>query len=98
MLSATGDHDRVFGGRHRSRPGHPADNGPPQPDLPRLVAVQRLFGTDSRADLAAPLRSREQRGVRETRTEIESAAVRWRSEVRRPACEPGAKPEGGRGG
>ena len=57
----------------------------------------RLFGTDGGADLAAPLRSREQRGVRETRPEIESAAVRWRSEVRRPAREPGARPKGGRG-
>src|SRR5437016_12103361 len=88
MLGATGDHNRAFGGRHRSRPGHPADDGPPQPDLPGRVAVQRLFGCDGGADLAAPLRSREQRGVRETGPEIESAAVWWRPEIRRPAREP----------
>ena len=96
MLGAGGDHHRVFSGRHRSRPGHPAGDGPPQPDLPGWIAVQRMFGGDRIADPAAPQRSREQRGVRQTRPEIESAAVRWRPEVRRPAREPGIRAKGGR--
>ena len=96
MLGAAGDHDCVFSGRHRSRPGHPAGDRPPQPDPPGRVAVLPMFGGDCGGDPAAPHRSREQRRVREARPEIESAAVRGRPEIRRPACEPPAWAKGGR--
>ena len=96
MLGAAGDDDRVFSGQHRSRPGDPAGDGPPQPDPPGRVAVLPRLGGDGGGDPAAPHRRREQRGVREAWPEIETVAVRGRPEVRRPAREPGAGAKGGR--
>jgi hypothetical protein len=95
MLGAGGDHHRVFSGRHRSRPGHPAGDGPPQPDPAGRVAVLPVLGGDGGGDPAAPHRGREQRGIRDARPEIEPAAVRRRPEVRRPAREPRARAKGG---
>ena len=95
MLGAGGDHHRVFSGRHRSRPGHPAGDGPPQPDPAGWVAVLPVFGGDGGGDPAAPHRGREQRGIRDARPEIEPAAVRRRPEVRRPTREPRARAKGG---
>ena len=96
VLGAAGDDDRVFPGRHRSRPGHPAGDCPPQPDPPGWVAVLPRLGGDGGGDPAAPHRRREQRGIRKARPEIEAVAVRGRPEIRRPAREPGAGAKGGR--
>jgi len=96
MLGAAGDDDRVFSRGHRSRPGDPAGDRPPQPDPPGWVAVLPRLGGDGGGDPAAPHRRREQRGIRKARPEIETVTVRGRPEVRRPAREPGAGAKGGR--
>jgi len=91
VLGATGDHDAVFAGRDRTRPSHPAGDGPPQPGLPSRVAVFRAVSSDCGGDPAAPQDGWEQRGIGLAGPQIEPVAGAGNREKRRPARKPAGR-------